>query len=72
MPNLIFQKLIESWATKVMTYLTYEPHNDEEPFIQSYLRYQLAPVMCNMEVEECRSAAKTQFEAFNVAGTPYV
>ncbi|KAL0882634.1 hypothetical protein ABMA27_001069 [Loxostege sticticalis] len=59
--------LIMKWATTLMNQLTYEPIKDE-PFMQSYLRYQLAPFMCNLNQAECRQAARQQFQDLRVNG----
>ncbi|CAF4959395.1 unnamed protein product [Pieris macdunnoughi] len=48
------------WATPLMNELGYTPISGES-FIRSYLRRQIAPVMCNMGVEACRTSATTQF-----------
>ncbi|KAI8424597.1 hypothetical protein MSG28_003037 [Choristoneura fumiferana] len=63
------ETLISQWATVVMRDLTYyprvNPENPEEPedFMRSYLRYQLAPVMCQINRDNCRAEAVTQFNA---------
>ncbi|XP_041970736.1 uncharacterized protein LOC121727124 [Aricia agestis] len=56
------ETLIARWATPIMNQLTYEPIQNES-FMRSYLRWQLAPVMCAMNVRACRDAANTQFRA---------
>ncbi|KAJ0178639.1 hypothetical protein K1T71_005414 [Dendrolimus kikuchii] len=61
-------ELVARWATRVMNELTYSPIANES-FMRSYLRYQLAPVMCLMGVEACRTAARTQFNALRINGT---
>lgn len=61
MSDFFFQALITRLAGTVMTTLTYEPREPREDFIVSYLRYQLAPVMCNAQVSACISAATRQF-----------
>ncbi|RVE53193.1 hypothetical protein evm_002026 [Chilo suppressalis] len=60
--------LFIEWATPVMQRLTYYPRDDES-FMTSYLRYQLAPVMCQLEVDECRQAATQQFEELKINST---
>lgn len=69
--QVFFQSLIMKWATTLMNQLTYEPIKDE-PFMQSYLRYQLAPFMCNLNQAECRQAARQQFQDLRVNGIEYV
>lgn len=69
--NSFFQNLFITWATNVMTQLTYEPIIGES-FLQSYLRYQIAPVMCAVGVTACRTSATAQFQALRNSGTPYV
>nr|XP_026484276.1 membrane alanyl aminopeptidase-like [Vanessa tameamea] len=59
---------ISRWATNVMTQLGYTPVTGET-FMRSYLRYQLAPLMCNLNVAACRNAATTQFRALVTVGT---
>ncbi|XP_050667539.1 membrane alanyl aminopeptidase-like [Leptidea sinapis] len=59
---------IARWATPLMNSLTYRPIANES-WMRSYLRRQLAPVMCNMNVPECIAAANTQFQALVVSGT---
>lgn len=61
MQNSHFQSQLAEWADNVMQELTYEPI-DEESFMQSYLRYQLAPVMCAIGVDACKNAAIAQFQ----------
>ncbi|KAL0882633.1 hypothetical protein ABMA27_001068 [Loxostege sticticalis] len=56
------ETLMAQWATRVMTQLTYRPIPNES-FMQSYLRYQLAPFMCNLNQAPCRQAALEQFQA---------
>ncbi|CAH2070916.1 unnamed protein product, partial [Iphiclides podalirius] len=51
---------IARWANTAITGLTYYPINGES-FMRSYLRYQLAPMLCSMNVQECRNAANQQF-----------
>ncbi|CAG5041325.1 unnamed protein product, partial [Parnassius apollo] len=51
---------IARWANTSITGLTYYPI-PSETFMRSYLRYQLAPVLCSMNVQECRNAANLQF-----------
>ncbi|KAG6458925.1 hypothetical protein O3G_MSEX011121 [Manduca sexta] len=53
---------IAQWASRVMSELTYYPVPNES-FMRSYLRYQLAPLMCNVNVAACRTAATAQFQA---------
>ncbi|XP_050343237.1 membrane alanyl aminopeptidase-like [Nymphalis io] len=60
---------ITRWATNVMTQLGYTPIAGET-FMRSYLRYQLAPLMCNLNVAACRTAANNQFRALVVNTTP--
>nr|ASU92545.1 aminopeptidase N [Achaea janata] len=55
--------LLASWSTAVMQRLTYYPIANE-PFMDTYLRLQLAPIMCNIGVQACQEAALTQFNAF--------
>nr|AAP37953.1 midgut aminopeptidase N3 [Helicoverpa armigera] len=52
---------IVQWSSKVMSELTYMPI-EGEPFMRSYLRWQLAPVMCNLNVPACRAGARVIFE----------
>ncbi|KAM3967325.1 aminopeptidase N3 [Aphomia sociella] len=52
--------LIIKWSRNIMNDLTYYP-TDGELFMRSYLRYQLAPIMCAMNVTECQIAARNQF-----------
>ncbi|XP_045518566.1 membrane alanyl aminopeptidase-like [Pieris brassicae] len=54
------ERQIVQWATPLMNELGYTPVSGES-FMRSYLRRQLAPVMCNMGVEACRTSATTQF-----------
>nr|AAT99437.1 aminopeptidase N [Spodoptera exigua] len=61
----VVDDLIRTWSTKVMSGLTYEPtilNNEDETFMRRYFRFQLAPLMCNVGVQECRDKAKTLFE----------
>ncbi|XP_052740774.1 membrane alanyl aminopeptidase [Bicyclus anynana] len=55
------ENLIIQWAAKVMEELKYSPTSDES-FMRSYLRYQLAPLMCRLKVDACLQSAKSQFE----------
>lgn len=52
--------MIARWATTVMNQLTYYPIEGES-FMRSYLRYQLAPVMCAIGNTACLAAANEQF-----------
>ncbi|CAG4917333.1 unnamed protein product [Colias eurytheme] len=63
LPNL--ESLITRWSTRVMSELTYYPVANET-FMRSYLRRQLAPVLCNINVAACRTAATTQLNALLV------
>ncbi|XP_041970737.1 membrane alanyl aminopeptidase-like [Aricia agestis] len=58
----LLEQIIARWATPIMNQLTYEPIQNES-FMRSYLRWQLAPVMCAINVRACRDAANTQFRA---------
>lgn len=55
------------WANTAMTQLTYEPIQNES-FMRSYLRYQLAPFMCNLNQTDCHQAARQQFQALRDNG----
>nr|AAF99701.1 aminopeptidase-N [Epiphyas postvittana] len=55
--------LIADWATVVMADLTYYPTANPEDFMRSYLRYQLAPIMCQLNRDNCRAEAVAQFNA---------
>ncbi|XP_048007612.1 membrane alanyl aminopeptidase-like [Leguminivora glycinivorella] len=55
------EALIAQWATTVMTDLTYYPTSEPEDFMRSYLRWQLAPIMCQINRDGCRAAAVAQF-----------
>ncbi|XP_026322120.1 membrane alanyl aminopeptidase-like [Hyposmocoma kahamanoa] len=70
-PDLLLElnDVVIKWANTVMTQLTYVPR-DGESWIESYLRYQLAPLMCAMGVPACRAAATTQFQALRDTDTP--
>ncbi|XP_061710739.1 membrane alanyl aminopeptidase-like [Cydia pomonella] len=57
------EALIAQWATTVMTDLTYYPTSDSEDFMRSYLRWQLAPIMCQINRDGCRAAAIAQFNS---------
>ncbi|XP_028036121.1 membrane alanyl aminopeptidase-like [Bombyx mandarina] len=59
--------LIARWSSNLMNQLTYSPIPNES-FMRSYLRYQLAPLLCNINVAACRTAATTQFQALRVNG----
>ncbi|CAB3221064.1 unnamed protein product [Arctia plantaginis] len=61
--------LIVQWAARVMSSLTYNPIPGED-FLRSYLRFQLAALMCNLGVQECIDEARAQFAALSVNGTP--
>ncbi|XP_063824393.1 membrane alanyl aminopeptidase-like [Ostrinia nubilalis] len=61
-------EMIVRWATAVMNHLTYYPIPNES-FMQSYLRYQLAPFMCNLNQLGCREIAVLQFQALRQSGT---
>ncbi|XP_075971872.1 membrane alanyl aminopeptidase-like [Anticarsia gemmatalis] len=54
--------LIVRWATTVMGTVNYVPAASET-FMQSYLRYQLAPIMCALEVPACLESARNQLAA---------
>ncbi|CAK1546276.1 unnamed protein product [Leptosia nina] len=56
------ESLMIKWATPVMNSLGYSP-NSTESFMDAYLRRQMAPVMCNLGVEECLNSANSQFRA---------
>nr|QUJ23886.1 aminopeptidase N [Telchin licus licus] len=56
------EEMIIEWSETVITELSYYPKEDET-FMTSYLRYQLAPVLCALNVSECREAAVAQFRA---------
>ncbi|OWR41734.1 aminopeptidase N3 precursor [Danaus plexippus plexippus] len=56
------EELITKWASTVMNQLTYYPRQNDT-FMTSYLRYQLAPFMCRMNVRRCLDAAESQFRA---------
>nr|AAF37560.1 aminopeptidase 3 [Helicoverpa punctigera] len=58
---------IVQWASKVMSELTYAPIEGED-FMRSYLRWQLAPVMCNLNVPACRAGASAIFNDLRVFG----
>nr|AHW57924.1 aminopeptidase N [Mamestra brassicae] len=58
---------IIQWSLLAITQLTYYPIANED-FMRSYLRYQLAPVLCNLGVEGCLNAAYTQFDQLRTAG----
>ncbi|KAL0882635.1 hypothetical protein ABMA27_001070 [Loxostege sticticalis] len=60
--------LIAQWANTVMSQLTYEPLENES-FMRSYLRYQLAPFLCNLKPTDCHQAALKQFQALLENGT---
>uniref|UniRef100_A0A2A4IXQ9 ERAP1-like C-terminal domain-containing protein n=1 Tax=Heliothis virescens TaxID=7102 RepID=A0A2A4IXQ9_HELVI len=60
------EKIVQ-WSSKVMGELTYMP-TEGEPFMRSYLRWQLAPVMCNLNVPACRAGARAIFEDLRVFG----
>nr|AEO12696.1 aminopeptidase N3a [Ostrinia nubilalis] len=62
------EAMIANWATTVVNQLTYYPRPDES-FMDSYLRYQLAPFMCNLNQTACREAAVSQFEALRYNDT---
>ena len=62
------QNLLTTWASNVMLSLTYYPIANED-WMRSFLRYQLAPFMCNSDVAACRTAATTQFEALRDQNT---
>jgi hypothetical protein len=66
-----FQSMMISWASHVMSQLTYNPKPGEK-YMTSYFRYQLAPFMCQMGVKECRDAAWAQYQALRVDRTEYV
>ncbi|KAJ8733132.1 hypothetical protein PYW08_001430 [Mythimna loreyi] len=56
---------IVRWAQVAITNLTYYPTADKEDegkFMRSYLRYQLAPFLCNLGVQACLDAAYDQFD----------
>ncbi|XP_059049702.1 membrane alanyl aminopeptidase-like [Achroia grisella] len=54
------ERLIIDWSRNIMADLTYDPQ-DGESFMRSYLRSQLAPIMCAMNVTECQEAAIGEF-----------
>lgn len=68
--DFFFQDLINRLAGTVMTGLTYEPRPGDS-FIQSYLRYQLAPVMCNTNNSTCILTATRQFDDLKINDTEY-
>lgn len=51
--------------TDLTYYPTIDPANPNEPedFMRSYLRYQLAPIMCQINRDNCRTEAVAQFNA---------
>lgn len=59
--------MIIDWAETVMAKVGYSPRDEE--FMDSYLRYQLAPWMCRLNVRACRDAAVEQFQTL-LAPTP--
>ncbi|XP_068631132.1 membrane alanyl aminopeptidase-like [Battus philenor] len=60
-PNLArLESQIARWANTSISELGYYPPQNES-FMRSYLRYQLAPVLCSIGVPECREAALQQF-----------
>ncbi|KAL0882636.1 hypothetical protein ABMA27_001071 [Loxostege sticticalis] len=61
------EALMAQWANTAMTQLTYEPIQNES-FMRSYLRYQLAPFMCNLNQTDCHQAARQQFQALRDNG----
>nr|XP_034830249.1 membrane alanyl aminopeptidase-like isoform X1 [Maniola hyperantus] len=58
----LLEKLIVDWAAKVMGELTYSPIAGES-FMRSFLRYQIAPLMCRLNERDCRDSARTQLRA---------
>ncbi|XP_047984084.1 membrane alanyl aminopeptidase-like isoform X2 [Leguminivora glycinivorella] len=63
-----FEALIAQWSTAVMADLTYYPTSDPEDFMRSYLRSNLAPIMCRMNRDPaCRTAAVDQFNALRTS-----
>ncbi|KAL4719344.1 hypothetical protein ACJJTC_010369, partial [Scirpophaga incertulas] len=54
-------RLFIEWASELMKDLKYEP-GENESFMKSYLRYQMAPVMCRLGVQECVQSAHLQFQ----------
>lgn len=54
------EHLIVNWTTTVIQNITYEPYEDES-FMRSYLRMQIAPTLCAINVRECRESANEQF-----------
>ncbi|XP_063619701.1 membrane alanyl aminopeptidase-like [Cydia splendana] len=62
------EALIAQWSTAVMADLTYYPSSDSEEFMRSYLRWQLAPIMCQINRDPaCRAAAVSQFNALKTS-----
>ncbi|KAJ8727734.1 hypothetical protein PYW07_001853 [Mythimna separata] len=59
---------IVRWAQAAINKLTYYPLSDDD-FMRSYLRYQLAPMLCNLGVQDCLNAAYAQFDALKVNGS---
>ena len=59
---------MSNWSQNVMTRLSYYPLQNDT-FMTSYLRSQLAPVLCSINVPACRQAATAQFQALVVNNT---
>ncbi|XP_049870020.1 membrane alanyl aminopeptidase-like [Pectinophora gossypiella] len=53
--------MIADWATEVMNTIGYT-EDDDESFMTTYLRYQLAPLMCNVGVDACLQEAKNSLD----------
>lgn len=49
-----------------MATVGYTASDPNEAFMTTYLRYQLAPFMCRLGVEECLQSADRQFAALKV------
>lgn len=69
--NVCLQALIIRWSARAIAQLTYFPV-ENETFMASYLRWQLAPVLCSIDAPDCRNAAITQFEALLTNNTQWV
>nr|QBI71857.1 aminopeptidase N3a [Plutella xylostella] len=57
---------ITRWGSRAMATVGYTASNANEAFMTTYLRYQLAPFMCRLGVEECLQSADRQFAALKV------
>ncbi|KAM3967179.1 membrane alanyl aminopeptidase-like [Aphomia sociella] len=55
------ENLIIDWSETVIEDLSYYP-NENEDFMRSYLRLQLAPTLCAINAPGCREAAREQFD----------